>query len=424
MSLWFFKQDAQNGRGAKRSAERASVFLPSLAPRLRALCARIRNAFRSDSLSGEILEEYEAHIADAVADGLHPAEARRQFGRPLRLLEASRDFRIVPWLDSLRGDVVFAWRQLKKNKATSLAAVLSIGLAMGACASAFRLIDALLLRPMPVAHPERLFVVSFDVNIPPDGKLLTDDSCAYPMFRQMRALVKDQAELVAISYVSRVDLTFSNAEQMEKANQQYVSGWMFSAFGLHPELGRVFSEDDDKTPGAHPLAVLSYDYWQSRFGGDRDVVGRSFRIGNDSYQIIGVAQKPFIGTETGTVVDIFLPTMMMKQRDCQGRLPLVSNIREIESRRCAENLARPVGLGFSRLFAGIRENIPYPRPRRKESLLKPKAGSQFRGAGRIEIASRLWAFALRACCAGVAGARHCLFECRQLDRRECNGALA
>jgi predicted permease len=312
MSLWFFKQDAQNGRGAKRSAERASVFLPSLAPRLRALCARIRNAFRSDSLSGEILEEYEAHIADAVADGLHPAEARRQFGRPLRLLEASRDFRIVPWLDSLRGDVVFAWRQLKKNKATSLAAVLSIGLAMGACASAFRLIDALLLRPMPVAHPERLFVVSFDVNIPPDGKLLTDDSCAYPMFRQMRALVKDQAELVAISYVSRVDLTFSNAEQMEKANQQYVSGWMFSAFGLHPELGRVFSEDDDKTPGAHPLAVLSYDYWQSRFGGDRDVVGRSFRIGNDSYQIIGVAQKPFIGTETGTVVDIFLPTMMMK----------------------------------------------------------------------------------------------------------------
>ncbi len=274
------------------------------------LWSRIRNAFRGDSLSEEILEEYEAHIADAVADGLHPADARRQFGRPLGLLEASRDFRIVSWLDSLRGDVVFAWRQLKKNKVTSLAAVLSIGLAMGACASAFRLIDALLLRPMPVDHPERLFVLSQEIRI--DGKLLTDDSCAYPMFRQMRTFVKDQAELAAISYVSRVDLTFSTAERVEKANQQYVSGWMFSAFGLHPALGRVFTEDDDKTPGAHPLAVLSYDYWQSRFGGDLHVVGRSFRIGNDSYQIIGVAQKPFSGTETGTVVDIFLPTMMMK----------------------------------------------------------------------------------------------------------------
>jgi predicted permease len=276
------------------------------------LWSRIRNAFRGDSLSGEILEEYEAHIADAVADGLHPAEARRQFGRPLGLLEASRDFRIVSWLDSLRGDVVFAWRQLKKNKVTSLAAVLSIGLAMGACASAFRLIDALLLRPMPVDHPERLFVLSREINERIDGKPRTDDSCAYPMFRQMRALVKDQAELVAISYVSRVDLTFTTAEQIEKANQQYVSGWMFSEFGLHPALGRVFTEDDDKTPGAHPLAVLSYDYWQSRFGGDPHIVGRSFRIGNDRYQIIGVAQKPFSGTETGTMVDIFLPTMMVK----------------------------------------------------------------------------------------------------------------
>jgi predicted permease len=274
------------------------------------LWSRIRNAFRGDSLSDEILEEYEGHIADAVADGLHPAEARRQFGRPLRLLEASREFRIVSWLDSLHGDVVFAWRQLKKNKVTSLAAVLSIGLAMGACASAFRLIDALLLRPMPVDHPERLFVLSHEVKI--DGKTLAFDSCAYPMFRQMRALVKDEAELVAISYVARVDLTFTSAEQMEKANQQYVSGWMFSAFGLHPALGRVFTEDDDKTPGAHPLAVLSYDYWQSRFGGDPHIVGRSFRIGNDSYQIIGVAQKPFTGTETGTMVDIFLPTMMVK----------------------------------------------------------------------------------------------------------------
>jgi predicted permease len=138
------------------------------------------------------------------------------------------------------------------------------------------------------------------------------DSWAYPLFRQMRALVKGRAELIAISYVSRVDLTYSSADQMEKANQQYVSGWMFSSFGLQAALGRVFTESDDTTPGKHPYAVISYEYWQRRFAGDERVIGRTFRAGNEIYQIIGVAQKPFTGTDTGTMVDIFLPTMMMK----------------------------------------------------------------------------------------------------------------
>jgi putative ABC transport system permease protein len=109
----------------------------------------------------------------------------------------------------------------------------------------------------------------------------------------MRALVRDQAELVAVSYTSRIDLTYTTDQQMEKANQQYVSGWMFSSFGLRPALGRGFTEGDDKTPGAHPYAVLSYDYWRSRFGGDEHVIGRMFRTGNDSYQIIGVGAKTF-----------------------------------------------------------------------------------------------------------------------------------
>src|SRR5215469_17422484 len=107
--------------------------------------SRLINVFRGDSLSREILDEYEAHVADAVADGLDLADARRNFGPTLSRLEVSRDFRLIPWLDSVRGDAVFACRQLRKNPVISLAAILSIGLAFGACASAFRLIDALLL---------------------------------------------------------------------------------------------------------------------------------------------------------------------------------------------------------------------------------------------------------------------------------------
>src|SRR5215467_14397613 len=107
----------------------------------------------------------------------------------------------------------------------------------GLAQRAFRIIDALLLRPLPVIDAERLYVLAYQgINF--DGKLKTGDSCAYPMFRQMRAAVKDQAELLAISFAARNDLTYGSDQEIEKAYVQYVSGWMFSTFGLRPVLGR------------------------------------------------------------------------------------------------------------------------------------------------------------------------------------------
>src|SRR5208337_5055369 len=99
-------------------------------------------------------------------------------------------------------------------------------------------------------------------------------------------------------------------QDMEKAYWQYVSGWMFGSFGLRPALGRLFTESDDVKPGAHPYAVLSYDYWARRFGRDRNVLGRTFRMDKTLYEIVGVADKRFTGTEPGTETDIFIPTMM------------------------------------------------------------------------------------------------------------------
>jgi predicted permease len=101
---------------------------------------------------------------------------------------------------------------------------------------------------------------------------------------------------------------------MEKANPQYVSGWMFDAFELRPAIGRLLTKDDDVTPGAHPYAVLSYDYWTRRFARDPKVVGRTFRMGNDIFQIVGVSGKSFTGTETGWVTDIFVPMAMKNPR--------------------------------------------------------------------------------------------------------------
>jgi len=273
------------------------------------LWSRIANVFRGDRLSREIEEEFQSHIDEAIEQGRDPAEARRQFGAALRLREESRDARFIPWLESLRADAIFGWRQLKKNKGTSAAAVLSLALGIGACTGAFRLIDALLLRPLPVAEPEQLYALARQA-IGPDGKPGTFDGWAYPAFQLMRAAVKDRAELMAISYSARTDLTYGADQDMEKAYRQFVSGWMFGSFGLRPARGRLFTESDDAKPGAHPIAVLSYDYWARRFGKDPKVLGRTFRMEGHLYEIIGVGPERFTGTETGTQTDIFIPTMM------------------------------------------------------------------------------------------------------------------
>ncbi|SRR5579871_537551 len=271
--------------------------------------SRIANALRGDRLSRELQEEMQSHIDEAVRHGRDPQEARRAFGAPTRFVEESRDLKIVAWLDALRADAVFGWRRIAKYKVTSLAAILSLGLAMGACTSAFRLIDAVLLRPLPVIHPERLYVLEIAHTLR-GAKSIVGEGCEYPMFQMMRASVKDQAELVAISYASPVDLSYGSDQDAEKAMVQYVSGGMFPAFGMTPALGRLFTDADEVKPGGHPYAVLAYDYWKSRFGKDPRVLGRTFRMGTGSFEIVGVAPPDFTGTEPGSLTQVFVPTMM------------------------------------------------------------------------------------------------------------------
>ena len=219
------------------------------------------------------------------------------------------------WLDSLRADAVFGWRQILKKRTTSAAAILSLALAIGACTSAFRLIDALLFRPLPIAAPERLYILSR--HSMDGGKPSVSDTWNYPKFRQLREAAKDQADVVGISSVpQRMDVSYASDGEMERVNIQYVSGWMFASFGLSPSLGRLLSENDDLKPGASPVAVLSYDYWARRFARDPKVIGRKmvvarrYGIGNDIFEIIGVANEGFTGTEPGIITDIFAPTMM------------------------------------------------------------------------------------------------------------------
>ncbi len=178
--------------------------------------------------------------------------------------------------------------------------------------AAFRLIDALFLRPLPVAHPEQLYTLTYPYLF--EGQIYSTDGFNYPAFSGLRAAVKDRAELMCISFPQRIDLTFDSDQDTERVWRQYVSGWMFGEFGLKPALGRLLSANDDLTAGAHPYAVISYDYWSRRFGKDPGIIGRTFHTGgNDILEIIGFAPQGFTGTDPGTFTDIFVPNMMNAQ---------------------------------------------------------------------------------------------------------------
>jgi predicted permease len=269
------------------------------------LWSRVSNALRGDRLNREIDEELQAHIEEAIASGRDPREARRAFGSAVYAREVSHGIRAAGWLESLLADVRFGWRQLGRNKIASAAAVLSLALGIGSCVAAFRLIDALLWRPLPISNSSKLFVLSRKM-IGLYGKPVEDDHWATPQFKLMRDAVKDQADLVAISDADRIDLTFTTDDETEKAHIAFVSGNMFPLFGLEPALGRLLAPADDRGTGDSPYAVLSWDYWNHRFGRDPHVLGRPLHIGDQTFEIIGVGPRDFTGTEKGTVTDIFL----------------------------------------------------------------------------------------------------------------------
>jgi predicted permease len=271
--------------------------------------SRLLNAMQGERLNREIDEELQAHIEDAIASGRDPEEARRALGSVLRVREASHGIRAAGWLESLVSDLRFGWRQLSRNKITSAAAVLSLALGIGSCVAAFRLIDALLWRPLPIAGASRLYVLSRKMT-GLNGKPAEDSYWATNDFNLMRSAVKGQADLIAISGADRTDITWSSDEEMEKAHVAYVSGSMFSVFGLEPALGRLLVPADDRGAEGDPYAVLSWDYWNHRFGCDPNVVGRSLRVGDQTFEVVGVGPRDFTGTEKGTVADVFLPLGM------------------------------------------------------------------------------------------------------------------
>ena len=273
------------------------------------LWSRISNAVRGERLNREIEEELQSHLDEAIASGRDPKEARRAFGSVLRRAKRVTAFARPDGSSRFSPIYVSAGGSCGRNKVTSVAAVLSLALGIGSCVAAFRLIDALLWRPLPIAHASKLYILARKMT-GLYGRPVEDGYWSTPDFKLMREAVKDQADLIAISDADRTDITWSPATTTWRRPTLP----MFPATCLRSSAlshaGPTLLPGDDRGPGASPYAVLSWDYWNHRFGRDPHVLGRTVHIGDQSFEIIGVGPRDFTGTEKGTVTDIFLPLNM------------------------------------------------------------------------------------------------------------------
>ena len=282
--------------------------------------SRIANAFRASgvdrALDEEITFHIESRIADLVAGGMTRAAAeamaRRQFGNRLRLREQSRDVKLLPWLDSLVRDVRLGARMLRKNGLVTAAAMLSLSLALGACMAAFSLVDALILRPLPVHEPERLIYLTYPSTNP---DVPEDDVFSDPAFVRLRDAGRGRVDLFAMAYPDKPRVTFDVASgERETVRAQFASSDAFERLGVGPATGRLLTMQDDQRPGAHPVAVLSHAFWMQRFGGDPGIVGRWFVVHRSKedrqFQIIGVTEPRFSGMEPGYSTDVWIPYAM------------------------------------------------------------------------------------------------------------------
>ena len=205
-------------------------------------------------------------------------------------------------METLLQDIRFGFRQLIKQRGFAALAIISMALGIGANTSIFSLVDTVLLRPLAVKEPSQLVELYGTSN---NGEAWSLQS--YPNYKDYR----DRSTVFSGLCVYRVvvsSLTVNNASN--RVWGYLVSGNYFDVLGVKPTLGRAFLPEEDQTPDSHPVAVLSYNCWQRRFGGDPAIVGKTLQFNSRPFTVIGVAPKAFIGTEVAYDPEMFIPVMM------------------------------------------------------------------------------------------------------------------
>ncbi len=212
-------------------------------------------------------------------------------------------------MESLWQELRFGARRLRESPGFTLITVLLLALGIGANAAIFSLLDQILLRPLPVRAPEEL-VLLHDPG-PNSGMSTSNKESPAPLSHPLFVDLRDRADAFAglLAYYP-ADVNLSAAGETEKITAELVSGDYFGMLGLRPAAGRLLQPADDTTPAAHPVAVLGYDFWQRRFGGETSVVGRKLVLNTQPMVVVGVAPAGFRGLEVGRNPDLYVPLMM------------------------------------------------------------------------------------------------------------------
>src|SRR5580704_2684979 len=277
-----------------------------------------------EELDQDIRDHIERETQDNIERGMPPEEARyaamRKFGNVTRVKEETREVWSFVWLEQLLQDIHFGLRMLRKSPGFAAAAILTLALGIGANTAIFSLIDAVMLRSLPVENPSQLVVLRWGARNAPNihGYMNSGDcpsdlragaanpsGCSFsePLFREI-AQANVFGKTAAFANSGRLNLTGNGPATV--INGQLVSGDFFRTMGLKPTAGRLFEAEDDK-PSAAPVAVLNYGYWQSAFGGSREVVGRTIELNSVPFTIIGVGEQRFTGIAPGSDYDVWLP---------------------------------------------------------------------------------------------------------------------
>ena len=268
---------------------------------------RLWGTLRRSRPDTDIEEELKLHLelARESRQAHASAEAARamrvQIGGVTQAMDAMRDQRGLPWLEALGADLRYAIRLLRRTPVFTAVAILCLALGIGANAAIFSVLDAIVLRPLPVAHPEAL--VQLNYTVPTDRSHGWNSYFDYPNLAQFRAETKTLSGVYGGTSLQQVNVTLDGQSALAVCDAYTAS--MFSVLGLTPELGRFFTDQEDRDDGA--VAVISDRYWRSRFGADPSVVGRAISINDVAFTIIGVAPRGFEGSLVGGSRDVWLP---------------------------------------------------------------------------------------------------------------------
>jgi len=264
----------------------------------------------------------DAYTQDLVRGGMGQAEALRrariEFGGVEQKKEECRDARGLTLVQNFVQDVKFGARMLRKNPGFTMIAVLTLALGIGANAAIFAVISAVLLRPMPVEHPEELVAVGDATRVHgwSTGTPGTY-SFSYPLYREVRDQNEVFTSLLASSRLDNARVMTSKGP--EDVRGRVVSENYFETLGVEPLIGRTFTSADCRVPGGDPVVVISYGCWQRRFGGREEVLGQTVRLNGTPLTVIGVMGPQFQGEVVEDQPDFWAPMMMEPQLMPQKR---------------------------------------------------------------------------------------------------------